>query len=116
MSHVDNVILSFSILEDSIESEREADRWPIMDQVNEWLREHVSGQSFKPELSSFHEAYGGRKVLETPLFVAAFNYLPEEDFLAFLKTLPWQYPEEVQFIVKRQHDELFEIVRPCLDG
>jgi hypothetical protein len=105
MSHVDNVILSFSILEDSIE----LDEWPIMDTINAWLRDHC-GQEFGPDVCSVKAAYGGCKVLETPLFIAAFNYLPEWEFIAFLHTLPWEHPDEVQVLVKRQHDDLFEIV------
>jgi hypothetical protein len=103
MSHVDNVILSFSILED----ER-----PIMESVNEWLRAHVSGQSFGPDLVNADGAYGGAKCLETPLFIAAFNYLPEDAFLGFLRTLPWRCPGEVQVIVQRQNDDVFEILSP----
>lgn len=111
MSHVDNVILAFSILEDSrAGGPGKPDEWPIMDQVNAWLNEHASRQRFGNELSFFESAYGGGKFLEAPMFVAAFNYLPEQAFLEFLRTLPWKYPREVQVIIRRQHDDLFEIV------
>lgn len=117
MSHVDNVLLSFSIIEDSTDHAEGPDTWPIMEAVNEWLATNAGGQQFGPDLGGFLEGvYGGSKFLETPLFLAAFNYLPEDEFLAFLRALPWKEPSEVQFIVKRQHDDLFEIVRPCVDG
>lgn len=112
MSHVDNAILTFSILEESFDLDHEAaDHWPLMDKINAWLRENAGGQQFGPELGSVQDAYGGHKALEAPLFVAAFNYLPEDEFLAFLRTLPWKYPDEVQYIVQREHDDTgFEIV------
>jgi hypothetical protein len=112
MSHVDNVILAFSILEDSIELDdpSEPEMWTIMDTINAWLRDNCRGQEFGPDVSSVGAAYGGNKVLETPLFIAAFNYLPESEFIAFLHTLPWEHPDEVQVLVKRQHDDFFEIV------
>jgi hypothetical protein len=110
MSHVDNVILTFSILEDEVERDG-SDVYPVMDAVNEWLRERI-GQSFGPDLGGQHAAYGGHKALETPMFVAAFNGLPEDGFLALLATLPWEWPDDVQVLIQRQHDERFEILTP----
>jgi hypothetical protein len=107
MSLVDNVIISFDILEDC--DARVAE-------INAWTREHAGqGQEFKDigttnRDAAVDELYGGAKFLETPLLIAAMNYMPEEDFLNFLATLPWRYPEHVQYIVKRDDDSTFEIV------
>lgn len=111
MSHVDNVFFSISILEDSEPIPDGADRWTLIERCNAWLRENAGGQQFGPELGYFDLAYGGSKFLESPVFVGAFNYMPEREFLAFASTLPWEYREQVQYIVRRQHTDLFEIVR-----
>jgi hypothetical protein len=100
VSHVDNVILSFSILEDAA---------AIMPQVDGWLGDRC-GQRFGRDFGDSEDEYGGGKYLETPFYVAAFNYIPESDFIAFLRTLPWCCSADVQYIVKRQHSERFEIV------
>lgn len=98
MSVVDNVIFSFDIVEDAE---------PRIAEVNAWLIERTR-QQFGSELPG--ETYGGSKYLETPLYIAAFNHFPESDFLDFLTTLPWRCPQHVQYIVKRQNDDVFHIV------
>jgi hypothetical protein len=113
MSHVDNVILSFSILEKSQCHEDGSRTWLIMEDVNAWLLKEIA-QRFGPDIGGLADAYGGSKWLETPLFVAAFNYLPEAELLGLLRTLPWEEPAEVQLMVKRQEGELFEMIQPCL--
>lgn len=102
MSHVDNVLLSFSILEDAPAR---------MGEVNEWLSECGTNPGmFGLELADVEQAYGGYKRLEAVVYAAAFNYLPEDDFLAALKRVGWEYPDEVQILIRRQHDPLFEIL------
>ncbi len=54
--------------------------------------------------------YGGSKMLETPLFLGAFNYLDLRGFIDYLKTLPWECPEKVQLIVREQDDPGFRII------
>lgn len=109
MSVVDNIILTFSILEDSVELDDGSDRWPLLDRVNEWLVENASGQRFGKEINYCDGVYVSNKNLETPIFVAAFNFFLEDRFFDFLHTLPWEYPEEVQYIVQRQNDSVFSI-------
>jgi hypothetical protein len=99
MSYVDNVILSWSILEN--EDER-------ISEINAWMRDNAGGQQFV-DVTAHPEAYGGAKYLETTLLMGAFNYMPEEEFLQFLRTLPWRDPTDVQYIVKRQESDRFEI-------
>ena len=98
MSSVSNCILSFSVLED-IPARIIA--------VNAVL----SPQSFVSiEDESLPKGwYGGSKMLETALLVGAFNYFPEDEFMGWLKTINWRCPEEVQLIIKRDDDLLFEI-------
>jgi len=54
--------------------------------------------------------YGGSKMLETPLYVGAFNYFQEEQFIEHLRKIKWAEPECVQLIIKRQNDDRFEII------
>lgn len=102
MSHVSNVILSFSVLEN--EEQR-------MQEINKYLLE-VENQQF--ENADFKVGdrfwYGGHKVLETPLWVGAFNYLHIGDLLQFMQGVSWDYPDEVQLIVKDQHSDIFKIL------
>ena len=99
MSVVDNCILSFNICENEDEK---------IIQVNSFFN-HRGFISVENE-SLPTGWYGGTKMLETPLFVAAFNYFSEGLFINHLKTLNWKYPEEVQLIIKRQDDDTFSIV------
>jgi hypothetical protein len=108
VSYVDNVILSFSRVEPEVATETGRD-YEIMDTINAWLL-GVTGQQFGPDIGGRSDCYGGRKYLETPLYVAAFNYLPETDFVAFLRTLPWREPQHAQLLIKRQHEDRFEII------
>ncbi len=100
MSVVDNCILSFCILED--EDNRLAD-------VNRFFgdREGFIGVE---DLSLPGGWYGGTKFLETPLFIGAFNYFEEAEFVEHLKTIGWEHPENVQLIIQRQSDDVFSIV------
>jgi hypothetical protein len=104
MSHVDNVLLSFSIMEDQ---ERR------FSEVDTYLAGLKWGQ-FGPDLNDVHDrelghAVGGYKSLETPLYVAAFNYADIDGLLHFMATLPWRHPESVQLIVKDQESDVFVI-------
>lgn len=80
MSDVTNLILSFDILEN--EKARIAE-------VNIFF--NTESYSRKPLISAEFRGtdgelwYGGDKVLETPLYVGAFNHLPLYDFLNHIK-------------------------------
>jgi hypothetical protein len=103
MSYVADTILVFSICED--EHARLAD-------VNRVLAPCTcpSGQQFVGNVADFEtkagtSAYGGCKALQTPTFVAAFNYLDIEQFVEGLRTIAWEHPEEVQLLVSNENDE-----------
>ena len=101
MSLVDNCILSFNICEDDEK----------IIEVNSFFNTRFQ-KPFVDVDANFLPIgwYGGRKMLETPLFIAAFNYFPENTFIDHLKTLNWKYPGDVQLIIKRQDDDIFSIV------
>lgn len=96
MSSVDNVALSFGVDEDEEQ---------VMRRVNTWMKENAYGQQFKSPAD-----YGDNKRLETPLYIGAFNYMPEVDFPEFLGSIQWRSPEDVQYITKRQYDDRFEVL------
>ena len=102
MSVVDNCILSFNICEDDEK----------IVEVNSFFN-MKNQKPFVDVDADFLPVgwYGGRKMLETPLFIAAFNYFSEDEFIKHLKTLNWKYPEDVQLIIKRQEEDIFSIVK-----
>lgn len=105
MSVVSNIILSFSIMEDFRE-EDDKDVIILMDDVNDWLTERGKG-TFGGDVN---DVLGGTKHLETPVYVAAFNHFDIEAFIAFIKTLPWREPENVQLFVKGQEENKFALI------
>ena len=105
MSVVTNVILTFAILED----EDRENHYTIVDKINEWMEKEY-GQTFNGNLWEVgNEAVGGAKNIETPLYIAAFNYLDTEGFVEHLKGLPWLEPENVQMFIQEQDDERFTV-------
>lgn len=101
MSLVDNCILSFSICEDDEK----------IIEVNSFFNVELQKPFVDVDANFLPTGwYGGSKMLETPLFIAAFNYFPESEFINHLKTLNWKYPEDVQLIIKRQDDSIFSII------
>jgi hypothetical protein len=91
MSVVSNVILSF----DAREGEEAR-----LNEVNAYLGEgHTHFQGL--------EDYAGSKFLERPTFVGAFNYLGVERFIAHIREVKWQYPENVQLFICDQEDIVY---------
>ena len=99
MSEVTNVLLAFSILEDADARVRD---------VNGWLDE--AGQLPLRSVWQTEAAVGGGKRMETPLYAGAFNGLDLSGFLAFLRTLVWSKPDEVQVLVHGQHDTQWRLI------
>ena len=110
MSEVTNLIISFSIGED--EKSR-------ISEVNLFFN---NGRGFKINSADFEEGrnwrgkpnrkrwYGGSKMLETPLYLGAFNHLDIEGLIEHLKEIDWEEPENVQLIVKTQESDTFKII------
>ncbi len=111
MSHVTNAILSFALGEapridpktgakgDVLEGEYEA-----IESINAWLDRHAGHQAFGVNLSNVYTTndgqriVGGRKRLETNVYVAAFN------------SLPWRRPECAVFMMRREEDDGWEVI------
>lgn len=105
MSVVSNIIFSFSILEES----REHDTIFInVEKINDWLEENHFG-NFGQDVD---KVAGGKKHLETPIFVAAFNYFRLDEFLDFVRSLEWNEPQYVQVFIQGQDDEKFSLLEP----
>jgi hypothetical protein len=99
VSEVTNVLLAFSILEDA--EARIAD-------VNAWLSEVE-----QLPLASVWEcdaAVGGGKRMEAPLYAGAFNYFDLSEFLAYLRTVGWSQPNELQVMVRAHGDDRWRII------
>jgi hypothetical protein len=103
MSHVSNVILTFSIVEDSTEQDDGPDDYPVLAPLNAWLAERQYGR----HLAEVGQHAGGCKRFESPLYAIALNYVGTQEFMDVVNALPWKYPEEVQVWVQGQHDDLF---------
>jgi polynucleotide 5'-kinase involved in rRNA processing len=104
MSWVSNCVLSFSA------TERATER---LEEVNRFFKEPEKGFVSVDDVRLPKGWYGGGKSLETPLYVGAFDFLPEQKFIAYLADgVKWQVPESVQLIIKRENDDVFEVICP----
>lgn len=99
MSHVTNIILHMSCMED--EDSRLAEANKFFDDPHRGLV-HMED----PKLP--HGWYGGTKLIEAEIAIGAFNYLELHAFVEHLREhVQWNTPECVQLFIKRQHDEKF---------
>lgn len=101
MSVVTNLILHIGISED--EEERIKD-------VNKFF-EDKNGLVSLDDSKIPRGWYGGSKMLECNLYIGAFNYLDLDEFIKHCKNIKWEYPDEIQIIVKEQEDDLFRIIK-----
>ena len=93
------MLLAFSVMEDADAR---------VDEVNAWL----AGVEQLP-LGSVWEcasAVGGSKRMEAPLYAGAFNGFDLPGFLAFVRTVAWTEPSEVQVMVHGQHDDRWRVI------
>lgn len=102
MSYVTNVILTFGP-EWATEDEQAKSN---MQKINDWLCENNCG-AFRFPLGAIDAAVGGTKSLDCEIFVGAFNYLNVEGFADLVFSLSWEWPDEVQILVKNQDADLF---------
>lgn len=49
-------------------------------------------------------------MLETPLYVGAYNHFDLDGFISHLKMVKWDEPENVKVMVQGQHSEKFKII------
>ncbi len=105
MSLVTNIILSFCNIEEH-EVGAEEDEYANVNLINKWLNSEDRSYG---ELKDVSEYAGGRVCFEAPLFIAGFNFLVKDEFIAFVKSLPWEEPENVQVMIREQEDDKFRI-------
>lgn len=99
MSVVTNIILNIGI------SENEEER---MKEVNNYFDNGVSFVSVDDEKLP-RGWYGGSKMLECNIYIGAFNHLYFDDFMKHLQSVKWEYPKQLQIIVKGDDDNIFHI-------
>ena len=103
MSQVTSLIITSSIIEDE-------------DYLIEKFKEFkVNGTSFS--LVSVDDVrlpkgwYGGSKMIESLVFVGAYNKLNVQSLCLFMQdNIDWKSPESIQLMVKEPHDIKFRIV------
>jgi hypothetical protein len=105
MSHVTDIILVTAI-EDGAEIE---DGHPNADLLSKYLSERHTGTT----LVKVDGFAGGGKAMQCDVFAAAVNYLSMGDLVAAMNEVPWQAPENVQLMLKDEHDDTFRIMRPA---
>ena len=104
MSVVTNIILHFSILEKEIDPDSaQEDNFVLMRKINKALIQEGYGK-----FTEVQDRYN-KKALESPLFVAAFNMLDLDQFIEYIQSLPWNYPEYIQIFVQRQEEDKFTL-------
>lgn len=97
MSHVTNIILTTMVDEEDAVKE-----------LNGKLSVTAVCSSPRPvDLSRCPNTCGGNKYLECDIYLAAYNYFKLDNFLGAVRSVAWEYPEDVQLFVKDQHDSHF---------
>lgn len=100
VSRVANVVLVTALENEKI----------AVSQMNAYLRskfgEHVL-------LRNVREYAGGGKRLECDVFIVAVSHLNIPDFLDVFRQASWNWPEEVQLMIKDQEDTIFSIHSPA---
>lgn len=101
MSVVTNLILTFSLSEDTVIKEKE---------INLFFN---NGRDFKIVSVDCDETkivYGGSKCFETNLYLGAYNHLDLPELIKHIKDIDWVERENVQLIIKEEQDEKFKII------
>jgi hypothetical protein len=106
MSWVMNIVLSFSVCEDTEERMAEVNRF------FESVPNNYKGGVYEEEpLASVEEVWEGKgRDMECNLFIGAYNFFPLEAFMAHLKTVNWEEPDNVQLFVQDQEDLKFHLI------
>ena len=105
MSRVTNFILSFSVLENEKEKIEEIETFK-----NNGRGFKLTSADYEKASNPNHRWYAGSKMLETSLFIGAYNHLDLNGLINHLKIIDWEEPEIVQIIVKEEEDEKFKII------
>jgi hypothetical protein len=103
MSSVTDIILSTTIEDGATEEETH----PNADVLSNWLVTNYKGGLVKVD-----QLAGGNKAMQRDVFLAAINYLDHEAFLALFHSVNWEWPEDVQLLLKGEHDDVFTVHTP----
>lgn len=92
MSVVTNLILTMSTLDED-----------MLDQINAYPNEGKGFTIVSVRDSKLpRDWYGGSKRLETEVLIGAYNHFDLPPFVEYLKTLPWEHPEEVSLGIRQR--------------
>lgn len=108
MSYVTDIILIVDILE---EENKETGEYRLVKRLNaEMARIHPSqaGPDW-PMFVRVDKTSGGGKVMQASVFQAAINFLDEVAFWELLRSIPWEHPENLQIVMKRENETLFTL-------
>lgn len=106
MSHVNNAILHLPFEMNHEPEDR-------VKEVNKVLKEKFNQEFVLMDIQK--KWYGGHKVFEADIAVAAFNYVSPDEILRVLKGIDWETPQDVQLIYMDQNDDHFTIMTPESD-
>ena len=104
MSVVTNVILSANLHPgelDALNASLSRCYWAGQDGA--W----AGGRKFQPIQS---EWIAGTKCLETDILIAAFSHLVLKELVAVIESVEWEWPEDVQLLVKGNEEPRFREV------
>lgn len=104
MSHITDVIL-VTALGDGDSGENEERENPNVDRLNLWLAAQPLNAGLGL-LVKVNECTRG-KALQCDVFVTAFNYLDIDKFVALFRSIPWEFPEQAQLMLKDENDDVF---------
>lgn len=103
MSAVTNVVLCTSVVEAPGDSSKLGPNW---DRVQAWLVERMFDR-----LSIIEEAMASTKAAEMLVGAKVYNHFPYEEFITFVRALPWEEPSNVVLVVQPQEGETL-VFRP----
>lgn len=92
MSVVSGVVLCTSCTEDEVHEDGPA---TLIEKINAWLSERHFGKIMQVE-----SGFGGSKHPQMFVAGAGFNYFPEDEFAAFVLSLPWSSHGNVVLVIE----------------
>ena len=102
MSHVTNLILTCSVLEEDDE-----DRCPPVDEINRLICKHLGYDGVLDCFCPVHQAAGGDKAMETLVFLAAIGRDWLDDIAEYIAEVDWKSRDAVQLFVCRQDEDRY---------
>lgn len=106
MSHVADIILTTPI-EDGGKKDGDS---PNVDVLINYLRvEYHLEERPKSPLEKVDGHAGGDKAMQCDVFIGAINYLDINGFIEVFKSIKWEYPEDIQLLIKDEHDDKFKL-------